>query len=811
MNSNLKSNLNTFDKLNIVYKTCTMTTYTKDNKIKKDVDKCERFKLSDYDKPLTTSFNPNHNSSMVPMGGSYGLIGIDVDTGNNTLYKWDKFLTTVKNFEDYNTLKVKTINNGCHYYFKVTDKQKEILKNWAGSNGGVFEGLSVDIKYHHQFLYGPSSIDFNGINLEYKIINNVPPKKLPYEIMNKIINFMNPSPKGDKLTTKLNKDLESSPKWDALTELERALSCIPNNKNGQTYDNWFKVGCIIKNEGGTVEDWINWSNNCDRYTDQSETCREYWEKNLNKPKLRIGALINMAKKYQPDYIKLRKMNDTKQISFNVSKEVDALIEGGEAGHAKLFMKAHKGEIFVVGEKGSKMYVYDNKTRLWCKHGKGVLIKFIKKFLNKKLNKLRKDYTEKLNTGSSEERTRTQLILNAIKIQNNKVTMYNHLNHVLECCYGYNVDIEFITKLNNIPNLLPTRGGTVVDLQMGTIRKRQANDYFTFESTVFYLGESSETPNADKFFNQIMNNKKDVVKYLQKCLGYCLTGETSSRALFLFWGAGHNGKSTLCELLELVVTDKYYTPVDQSIFIDMGKRRSGATPERMQLIEKRIGVYSESKEKEELNDSSLKTISGNDKMTARHLYQDPLVFRPVIKLIMMTNYRPIFNSDDIAMWERLKYLPFNASFTHEPKEGEFKRDVEFIDKLKTIYLDEVFTFLVKGAIEWYKDKKLTEPESVKDATLEYMAELDFTSQFIQEKCERGPDFRVERKVLYDAYCDFIIDEGGKKMSKPAFFKKMTSLKFDQTTMRGVDNFKGLKLKNDPTNGTNYMASRLDNII
>jgi putative DNA primase/helicase len=245
-------------------------------------------------------------------------------------------------------------------------------------------------------------------------------------------------------------------------------------------------------------------------------------------------------------------------------------------------------------------------------------------------------------------------------------------------------------------------------------------------------------------------------------------------------------------MNLILGD-YYTALSKDVFIKReSKGKSAPTPELMDLINKRLGVYSESSENERLNDGMLKQITGNDTISARPLYGKQITFKPYIKPIMLTNHRPQFDSDDEAMWARLKYIPCLARFTNSPVDGEFKKDVEFINNLKTIYLDEFFTVIVGGAIKWFADKKLVEPDSIKEATNNYMAELDSSVSFINDRCEKDQDFRLEPKHLYDSYCEFISEEGGNRLQKPAFFKKIESLGYTKIKSAGIYYFKGLKL-------------------
>ena len=66
------------------------------------------------------------------------------------------------------------------------------------------------------------------------------------------------------------------------------------------------------------------------------------------------------------------------------------------------------------------------------------------------------------------------------------------------------------------------------------------------------------------------------------------------------------------------------------------------------------------------------MTGYDTISARGLYSSTIQFTPICKPIMMTNHKPIFNVDDQAMLDRLKYIPFTARFTDNPQKENLRK-------------------------------------------------------------------------------------------------------------------------------------------
>ena len=367
----------------------------------------------------------------------------------------------------------------------------------------------------------------------------------------------------------------------------------------------------------------------------------------------------------------------------------------------------------------------------------------------------------------------------------------HCENVFKFAAPQLIDKTFKQKLNKIPHYLPISKGRVIDLKTLEIRLRKKTDYFDIELP--YDFNPKKISKAEKFFEQIMNNNKEVVNYLQTMLGYCITGETDLRNMFIFWGAGSKDKSTLCELLKKIL-DKFYISADKKIFIKQ-ERGSSHTAHLIPLVNARIAVLSETEEGEKLNESLIKALTGNDSISARELYGKQFSFKPRAKYIMLTNHKPTFNINDQALLDRIRYIPFNARFTSKPKDGEFLKDGRFIDKLMNDYISEVFTWLCIGANNYYKlNGNIDIPKSLQEATDDYINEIDNVSQFIADMCERKQGESIKKTELYDCYKNYCCDNGMTYQKQGDFYKRCQKLGFEEVKIHGVRQIRGIKLFN-----------------
>jgi len=454
---------------------------------------------------------------------------------------------------------------------------------------------------------------------------------------------------------------------------------------------------------------------------------------------------------------------------------------GEIGHARYFVEYHETTIYLNSLNGEG-YIFNELLNLWQKKENGYFVNIVAEFLETQMTFVINEY--------SKDKKKSEKLVEASKILK-KVRSQKHADSVWKLARGKLVNPDFQSKMNSSPNLIPLPKGRVIDLKKLEVRLRNKTDYFDFELPFEF--NPNKIAKAQKFFEQIMNNDKEVVSYLQTILGYCMTGETDLRSMFIFWGSGSNGKSTLCDLLKKIL-NKFYIAADKKIFIRQEKG-SSHTAHLMPLIGARLAVLSETEEGEKLNESLIKALTGNDTISARELYGKQFAFKPVAKYVMLTNHKPTFNINDQALLDRIKYVPFTARFTSKPKNGEFPKDAKFIERLMSTYLDQVFSWLCIGANNYYKSKgSIDIPKSLQDATDEYIKEIDNVSKFIEDKCIRKDEAKVKQSELYDIYRNYCSENGLTYQRNSEFYKRLENLGFTRVASKGYHYIKGLEVEN-----------------
>jgi P4 family phage/plasmid primase-like protien len=313
------------------------------------------------------------------------------------------------------------------------------------------------------------------------------------------------------------------------------------------------------------------------------------------------------------------------------------------------------------------------------------------------------------------------------------------------------DMDFITKINLQPDLLPIKDGLVVDLCTGETTPRLQSHNFTFACPVSIDRDEGRRQLVEQFMLDICCGDKALLRYFQVALGYSITGHVSEKAVFVWWGAGGNGKTVVMKLLKLI-TGKYCKSSSKCLFIKT-KSDSKLTPEREVLKDTRLVLFSESAAGDELNDDVLKMVSGDDPIRANPKYRDEYEFESYAKLIIATNHKPKIDANDAAMVQRIKFIPFLAKFVDDPKEpNERKINKPLARRMETDLLNAFFTWVLDGAISWYKSGLIAAPTVMKEATAEYIAENDELGEFLESETEPGTG-SVQSSALYARYLEW----------------------------------------------------------
>jgi len=321
-------------------------------------------------------------------------------------------------------------------------------------------------------------------------------------------------------------------------------------------------------------------------------------------------------------------------------------------------------------------------------------------------------------------------------------------------------------------LLPVANGTI-DLSTGQLHEAHPLDYVRVVCPVEWRGVDEPCPLWEKTLQEIFDGDTGLIAFIQRLLGYAITGETKEQILPIFWGDGANGKSTIMDTLSAVLGDDVCSDTQADSLMDVRQNDgNGARPFVVSLRHKRLVWASESKEGQKLNAGLVKQLTGDGYITARPLYGKPITFAQTYKIFLVTNHCPRIPDDsDYAMWRRVLRIPFNIRFVSNPKQlNERKQDKDLLSKLRGEY-SGILAWLVRGCLAWQK-QGLGVPASVTESTEKYREDEDLTSQFCDECLLVGERHEVTAGNLYRAYVAWSSENGNHPVSSKAFGQRMT---------------------------------------
>lgn len=316
-------------------------------------------------------------------------------------------------------------------------------------------------------------------------------------------------------------------------------------------------------------------------------------------------------------------------------------------------------------------------------------------------------------------------------------------------------------LDRDPWLLNVENGTI-DLKTGALREHRQADMMTKLAPVRYDGAAT-CPRWLKFLSRIMDDNHDLITYLQRVIGYCLTGEVSEQCLWFFYGTGANGKSTFLGAILAMLGDYAMQAVSELLMV---KSHEAHPTERADLFGKRFVATIETEEGKRMAEALMKQMTGGDKVRARKMRQDFFEFTPTHKIVLAANHKPIIRGTDYAVWRRIKLVPFTVTIPDEEK------DKDLPEKLRA-ESSGILAWAVAGCLDWQRHG-MAEPDEVRQATSEYQGEQDTVEAFLQECCVRYREAKVQSAALLAAYHEW---SGDKLMSAPAFRKRLQEKGFE----------------------------------
>ncbi len=342
------------------------------------------------------------------------------------------------------------------------------------------------------------------------------------------------------------------------------------------------------------------------------------------------------------------------------------------------------------------------------------------------------------------------------------------------------------ELDTHPDLLNCANGTL-DLKTGCLRPHRREDFITKLVHHRYRPDA-ECPRLLDFLKRITVNHPGLVDYLQRALGYSLTGHTREKAVFLLHGGGDNGKSTLLSTFMKMV-EEYAVLLQIDTLMVRQQESNNTQADIADLRGARFVMTSETEEGQRLAEGKLKRITqGMGRIKATRKYENPVEFPESHKLWIDANHLPVVRGTDNAIWNRLHPIPFDVTI---PKA---EQDSELPAKLAA-EAEGILAWAVVGAVCWYRDG-LGKPTDVEQVEQVWRAQSDHIGRFTEEVSITGECVQVKARQLYASYKRWAEETGERPATETAFGLRIAEQFAKRHTRTGVI-YQGIGLRSEVT--------------
>ena len=281
---------------------------------------------------------------------------------------------------------------------------------------------------------------------------------------------------------------------------------------------------------------------------------------------------------------------------------------------------------------------------------------------------------------------------------------------------------------------------------------RAEDRLTKISDVIYDPEAV-CSRFDYFVGEICEGDEDKMIFLQKALGYGISGDTRHECMFILYGATtRNGKGTLCESVLGVLGDYGCTSRPETISANLNRQSGSPSEDIARLAGVRFANISEPGKGLTLDAAKLKAMTGNDSLNARFLHENSFDFKPQFKLYINTNYLPVVNDMTLFTSGRIITIPFERHFDEDEQDKTLK--TEFA---KPENKSAIFNWLIEG-FKMQRDEGLTMPYAVQKATDSYQNDSDKIRCFAEDCLIPNEESEEKTSDVYSAYQSWCIDNG-----------------------------------------------------
>lgn len=443
----------------------------------------------------------------------------------------------------------------------------------------------------------------------------------------------------------------------------------------------------------------------------------------------------------------------------------------DTGNAMRFYD-YFGELFKYNVTDKTFMFWTGKA--WIKDTTGI----VRKYANKLIEIMKEDdaalanqIVELSKSGETEKAKQMETLLNASQKNTARVAnkagkdaMLFELQSIKDIAVQSSEFDKDDYLLNTDSGIVNLRTGEILPFDKSKMMSKNTNTKVSYERSEVW----------EKFLYSVFDNGNEaetleLIESLQTCLGYSLTGSTCEQVMFLLYGEGSNGKSTLTETIANIM-GTYADNISSSVLVQQKNQSGSAIYSIAKLQNARFVETGETDDGGRLNEAQTKILTGGDTISAQFKFGHEFSYKPKFKIWMSTNNLPNIRGGDYGIWRRIFLFTFRNTFSDKQK------DKTLPDKLRRD-ADKILGWCIKGYQKYQERNGLIMPKQIKDDIQDFKKRSDILAQFIDKKCVLDERGTIECTEMYKIYKDWAADN-------TEFVKKESQFSVELTMKPGI---------------------------
>lgn len=350
----------------------------------------------------------------------------------------------------------------------------------------------------------------------------------------------------------------------------------------------------------------------------------------------------------------------------------------------------------------------------------------------------------------------------------------------------------MAEFDTDPLLFNVANGTI-NLATGELQAHDPLDYITRVVEIEHDPDAT-APQFKAFLSDALDTQ--TADYLESVIGYSLSALVTEKAYWLIYGETDTGKSTLTNVLLKLFGGYAVAPEERALAVS--RNRDSDPADMIDFVGARVAIVSETRQGLIQNAALVKSLTGRNRQRARKFHHQSFEFDPTAKLIYESNWYPVVDSRDDAMFNRVKVIPFTK---------RIEKPIRNFDDILAAELPGILNIALDGFRRYQTAEKLVEPASVRDAVRIYQQEMNPVHGFVTERCDLEAMATVKKAVLYEAYGEWAEESGIRMPLKKADFYSFVGQLANVSSFYAtnhVASFRGIALKPDAAKGPRLLV-------